>query len=55
MKKSSRIDESVIAAEEYAEKNATAENYMEIFDAFLAGVKFQKERYKDPEIEYYGG
>ena len=47
---------AIDAAVEYAsEKAILGWNYDKAYDAFLAGVKFQKERYKDPETEYYGG
>ena len=49
------------AADEYAMSKATLGlgddliDYKQVYDAFLAGVEWQKNRYKDPEIEYYGG
>lgn len=48
--------DAIDAAIEYAsEKAIIGWNYDNIYDAFLAGVKFQKTRYKNPETEYYGG
>ena len=48
--------EAIDAAFKYSKENATVGlDYNQVYDAFLAGVKFQKERYKEPEIDYYGG
>lgn len=49
-------EEAIDAAVNYAtEKAILGWSYDKAYDAFLAGVKFQKERYKDPPVEYYGG
>ena len=48
--------EEIDAAFEYAKEKATIGlDYDQVYDAFLAGIEWQKNRYKDPEIEYYGG
>ena len=48
--------EAIDAAVEYGKKNATLGfDYNQVYDAFLAGVEWQKGRYFQPEKEYYGG
>ena len=46
--------EEILAAISYAEKNGNATEELAAYNAFLAGIEFQKNRYKDPEKEYYG-
>ena len=56
MKKITHSIEEIDAASEYAElRSEVGVSYDEVFDAFLAGIDFQKNRYKEPEREYYGG
>lgn len=46
---------AIDAAVEYAtEKALLGWSYDKAYDAFLAGVKFQKTRFKEPNKEYYG-
>jgi hypothetical protein len=48
--------QAIEAAVKYAtDKAYLGWSYDKVYDAFLAGVKFQKTRYKKPETDYYGG
>ena len=53
--------EAINAADEYAMSKSNLGlgddriDYKPVYDAFLAGVEWQKNRYKDPDKEYYGG
>lgn len=49
-------DEAIEAAVKYAEEKADPGlDYDKVYDAFLAGIEFQKMRYnRKPEKEYYG-
>ena len=45
-------NEAIRAAENYIKEKGGNE---EVYNAFLAGVQFQKTRFKKPKKEYYGG
>ena len=49
--------QEIDAATEYCMESATIGlNYNEVYDAFLAGIAWQKKRPEiKPEKEYYGG
>ena len=48
--------EAIKAATEHASKEVAeiGPTYDKVFEAFLAGVEFQKGRYSEPDKEYYG-
>ena len=51
-----RDQTEIDAAVEYGKEHATLGlDYNQVYDAFLAGIDWQKGRYKEPEEEYYGG
>ena len=48
-------DEDYAAAKRYADCNGETGNETDIaYNAFLAGIEFQKNKFHDPEKEYYG-
>lgn len=54
--KEKKDEGSIEAAVKYATEQADLGwDYDKVYDAFLAGVEFQKTRYKKPDREYYGG
>ncbi len=56
IRKKDEDPQAVDAAVEYAtEKACLGWDYDKVYDAYLAGVEFQKTRHKKPEKEYYGG
>jgi hypothetical protein len=56
MEQKKRQQEEIDAAVEYGKEHATLGlDYNQVYDAFLAGIDWQKNRYFPPEKEYYGG
>ena len=51
-----RNQEEIDAAVEYGKEHATLGlDYNQVYDAFLAGIDWLRERWtKKPDVEYYG-
>lgn len=52
-----RDQAEIDAAVDYGKEHATLGlDYNQVYDAFLAGIDWLKERWRSkPEVEYYGG